>query len=194
MTQPFTAYNPETGEVLYQGTADEPAVLETADTAIVLELAPPDTYRSGDAWAQIPPKPSDRHVFDWSTKTWCDPRTLEQAKAEKRAEINAARLQATYSSFTFQGHEIACDQLSRSDIDGVNGTVATTGALPVDFPGHWKTKANDYVPIPDVATWNGFYAAMVAQGTANFARSQQLKAQVEAATTVEQVDAIPSWM
>ena len=194
MTTAFTAFDAASGEVLFQGTADEPMLLAEQGVAVVLDTAPPNTYRSGDAWAQIPPKPSDRHVFDWATKTWCDPRTLDDAKAEKRRAINAARLQATYSSFTFQGHEIACDQLSRSDIDGVNGTVATTGALPVDFPGHWKTKANDYVPIPDVATWNGFYAAMVAQGTANFARSQQLKAQVEAATTVEQVDAIPSWM
>jgi len=121
------------------------------------------------------------------------PKTTEQAKYEKNAAINAARMAANQSHFTFQGKQIAADQLSRSDIDAMHGAVLMLGGLPAGFPGAWKTKDNSYVPIPDVATWGAFYGAMVAQGSANFANSQALKAQIAAATTPEEVEAVPNW-
>jgi hypothetical protein len=115
---------------------------------------------------------------------------LDAVKMRKNAEINAARLAANRTTFVFAGKDISCDELSRSDIDGVNGIVALTAALPPGFPNAWKALDNTYVSIPDVATWTAFYAAMVAKGTENFAHSQQLKAQLEAATTHAQVEAI----
>ena len=36
-------------------------------------------------------RPSDDHVFDYDTKTWIDPRTLQQLKAAKWAGIKVAR-------------------------------------------------------------------------------------------------------
>ena len=44
--------------------------------------------------------------------------------------------------------------------------------------------------IATVADWNALYAAMVAQGLVNFAHAQTLKAQIAAATTNAEVDAI----
>lgn len=121
-----------------------------------------------------------------------DIRTLEEAKADKNNEINDARLAANQSYFVWSGKQIACDMLSRSDIDGVNGTVALTGALPVGWPGGWKAIDNTILSIPDVATWRSFYGAMVTTGMLNFQHSQALKATLAAATTIEEVDAI-SW-
>lgn len=136
------------------------------------------------------------HKLKWPEMEWVCERTPEQAKAEKRAEINAARFTANFTIFWFDGHEIACDALSRSDIDGTNGFVALNGTFPPGFPGAWKTRANQYVPIPDIETWKRFYSAMTAQGTANFNKSQQLKARLEDPTlaSVQDIDAIPSWM
>lgn len=121
---------------------------------------------------------------------WVDARSLAEAKAAKNLEINASRLAANTSYFTFNGKQIAVDALSRSDIDASNGIISLTGALPGGWPGAWKAMDNTYVAIPDIATWTAFYAAMVTQGTANFVYSQQLKAALAAATTLEQVDAI----
>ena len=121
---------------------------------------------------------------------WVLPATLEGVKASKRAQINAWRQQANESSFTFAGKQIACDRLSRGDIDGVTSEVAVTQALPATFPGGWKAVDNTYVPIPDVVTWVLFVKAMVAQGSANFAHSQALKTQVDVAATMEEIDAI----
>lgn len=116
--------------------------------------------------------------------------TVENARARKNAEINAERLKANRSTFTFAGKQIACDELSRGDIDGINGDVSLTGNLPPGWPGAWKAVDNSYVAIPDLETWKGFYRAMVTQGMTNFAHAQALKALVDSATTVEEVNAI----
>lgn len=141
---------------------------------------------------QIPPQPSQSHVLRVSggTLAWVDGRTLAQVKAQKNAEINTARLAANRTTFTFGGKAIACDELSRGDIDGVNGIVTLTGALPPGWPGGWKAVDNSVVLIPDVLTWTLFYGAMVAQGTANFNHAQALKATLAAATTIAEVEAI----
>lgn len=72
----------------------------------------------------------------------------------------------------------------------MNGYVALYGALPPGFPGAWKAVDNTYLPIANVDAWKVFYTAMVAQGAANFAHAQELKAQLAAATTPEAVAAI----
>ena len=115
---------------------------------------------------------------------------LESAKAAKREEINAARLAANTSTFTHAGKSFACDQLSRSDIDGTNGFVALYNALPPGWPGGWKAVDNTYLPIATVAEWKAFYTSMFAAGAANFAHSQALKAAVDTATTLEQLNGV----
>lgn len=115
---------------------------------------------------------------------------LAPLKAAKNAEINAARLAASFSTFTHAGKAIACDQLSRSDIDGTNGFVSLYGAMPPGWPGGWKAVDNTYVPIATVGDWKAFYASMFAAGNANFAKAQALKTQLDAAATAEEVAAI----
>lgn len=116
--------------------------------------------------------------------------TLDELKSVKNTEINLARASANTSIFQHDGKTFACDALSRSDIDGVNGYVALYGALQPGFPGAWKAVDNTYLPIADVEAWKVFYTAMVAQGAANFAHAQELKAQLAAATTPEAIAAI----
>jgi hypothetical protein len=115
---------------------------------------------------------------------------LAVVKAEKMSDINALRQLANQSYFNHAGKQIACDPLSRSDIDGINGYVATRNSLPPGWYGGWKAIDNTYVPITNTAQWYAFYESMILQGQANFAHSQQLKAEVLAATTHEQVEAI----
>lgn len=139
---------------------------------------------------KIPIKPSNDHVFNYVTKQWEDQRTLEQVKRAADQRINAARLQANQTSFTYLGKEIAADPLSRSDIDAINGEVANAGAFPAGWPGGWKCIDNTYVAITTVDDWKAFYTAMVNQGLVNFAHAQTLKAQIAAATTIAEVEAV----
>jgi len=110
-----------------------------------------------------------------------EPPTLESVRDAKIAEINAARLAANQSFFMHQGKQVACDTLSRGDIDAVNGIVALTGGLPPGWIGGWKAIDNSIIVISSQPEWVMFYAAMVQQGTTHFTKAQGLKAQLEAA-------------
>jgi len=118
--------------------------------------------------------------------------SIETLKASKNDEINAARLKANFTTFTHAGKQIACDELSRSDIDGMNGYVSLNGAMPPGWAsiGGWKAVDNTHVIIPDIAAWKAFYLSMFAAGNANFAKAQSLKAALASATTAEQINAI----
>jgi len=107
--------------------------------------------------------------------------SLDNLKARKNQEINDARLHANQTTFTYSGKAVACDQLSRGDIDAVNGIVAITNELPPSWIGGWKAVDNTIIPIPNLNTWISFYAAMVQQGTINFNKAQTLKLQLETA-------------
>ena len=115
---------------------------------------------------------------------------LAQAKVSKNQQINEWRAAANQTYFTHQDKQIACDQLSRSDIDAVAANISLTGGFPVGFPGGWKAKDNTYVVLANIDAFKDMYASMTAQGAANFTKSQSLKAAVTAATTAEQINAI----
>lgn len=115
---------------------------------------------------------------------------LEAIKESKNKEINAARLAANQGTFLYGGSSISCDQLSRGDIDAINGFISLTGSLPPGWPGGWKAVDNTIIPIPDVQTWIGFYGAMIYSGNLNFAHSQMLKAALQQAENIGEVEAI----
>lgn len=185
-TPAYTA-TPSVDDVYTDGTAYGDVVcrevpFETTDTEILT------TWFWNNGWEQRPAKPAP--YFIWENGAWVDGRSLEDLKAAKNREINEARLAANRSTFTFSGQPISCDELSRSDIDGMNGAVSILGDLPPDFFGAWKTEDNNYISIPDVETWKAFYCAMVQQGQLNFIHAQALKAALAAATTAAEVEAI----
>lgn len=84
---PFCAVDAH-GQVVMRGrTLDLPTV---AGCTVLAEDAPPGSYRAGDVWVQMSAQPSPHHVFDWSTKAWADPRTLDDIRAAQLAAVNAA--------------------------------------------------------------------------------------------------------
>lgn len=115
---------------------------------------------------------------------------LGAAVSAKNSGINAARLSANFSSFSYAGKLIACDTLSRSDIDGANGYISLFGTLPPDWLGGWKAVDNSYVPITTVDEWKAFFKAMYDQGITNFKHSQALKDRLTKAKTASDIDAI----
>lgn len=117
---------------------------------------------------------------------------LIDARAAKNLEINASRLAANRSPFACAGKLFACDELSRSDIDGINGYVTLFGGLPAAWPGGWKAIDNSVLVIPDLNGWKAFYGSMVVAGNTNFVKAQTLKASLALAATLSQIAAI-SW-
>lgn len=106
------------------------------------------------------------------------------------AEINAWREAINYTTFPHAGKLIACDTLSRSDIDAVANNIALFGAFPASFPGAWKATDNSYIVQPTVDDFKAMFADMTAQGAANFNQAQTWKVQAAEATTQAEIDAI----
>lgn len=199
---PYVIANPLTGEIERLGWCQEEDLQWQGDGSAIPVLADPSTHYVLDgeaveytleqaaAKAAVPAYPAA-----WSNETfeWVSTISLADLKSEKRAEINAARTEANIGNsavFYFEGHPISCDPVSRSDLDGLQNHVSRHGTLPSWFPGAWKTDDNQYLPVPDVETWDALFGAMLQQGTLNFMHSEGLKQLLALATTPEEVDAI----
>ena len=117
---------------------------------------------------------------------------LDALKQRRRTMINAWWFAANNSYFEFRGERIGYGESDRVDIQGINNTVMLTGAMPVDpdWPAAWKTKSDTWVPIPDVATWVEFNVAISERGTAHFKKAQEMKAQLDLATTAAEIESI----
>ncbi|MDP3228407.1 MAG: DUF4376 domain-containing protein [Acidovorax sp.] len=145
------------------------------------EVAPPEAPPGSRVTLAQPALVEGEWLTQWAIVP-IEGEELEAMRTAKNAEIKAARLAANRSTFTHAGKQIACDDLSRSDIDGTNGYITLYNALPPGWPGGWKAVDNTFVPIATVADWKAFYTSMFAAGNANFAKAQALKAQLAAAT------------
>jgi hypothetical protein len=115
---------------------------------------------------------------------------LAAAKIERNAMINSWRETSNFTTFPYGGRLIACDTLSRSDIDAVAGHLALFATLPTGFPGGWKATDNATIFPMGIDEFKAMYTAMTTQGTSNFNHSQALKAALASATTMAEVDAI----
>jgi hypothetical protein len=130
---------------------------------------------------------------------------LDVIKDRKRSEITAARLKADAGFFTYtytvtttegEGEEAVTKEstisknIRTADKDMFDLLVAQSmilmGEMPPDWPGGWKAIDNTYVPIATPEEWKPFYLAMYRTGIANYRKSQGLKAQIEAASTVDE--------
>ena len=94
MNSKFTAYSATTGQVLYRGEASDPSILATDAISILLDEMHDGGWIENGIHHPLPEQPSTRHVFDYSLKSWVDPRTPETEWPMIRAERDR-RLAAT---------------------------------------------------------------------------------------------------
>jgi hypothetical protein len=122
-----------------------------------------------DGWATSPPPP-----------------TLEEAKAAKLKEINAAKWAAV------EGGEVEYENLhfhTDSASQGLLASAVTMHQAIGTLPQVWKAK-DGYLPITSVTQLTDIGALVAAFVEAQFEKEFQLAANVNAAETVEDVEAI----
>lgn len=102
-------------------------------------------------------------------------RMLSDERAAVNERINLGRERANFHFFPFRGKRIACDRLSRSDIDGTSMYISQFGQFPPDWIGFWKAMDNTYVSLTTVEDWKEFIKAIFDQGQINFKHAQKLK-------------------
>lgn len=133
----------------------------------------------------LPERPSKNHIFDYELLEWRDPRSIQQHRDAKWAEIKLARLNAECAGFTWDG----------SDFDSNPGSQARISShvlLAMINPGFevfWTLKDNTDRALSS--------AEMIQVGVAlgqhiasAVTTAQARRVTIDSATTVEAIQAI----
>ncbi|WP_010115301.1 MULTISPECIES: DUF4376 domain-containing protein [unclassified Acinetobacter] len=119
----MTAIISKHGELLKIISANaETVVLNTPKDGFAVDDPPSSNMFYQDGWVEIPAQPSPFHTFDYNTKQWIDPRSLDETKAQKWAEIKSQRDQIEFDGFEFEGNIYDSNQVSQGRILGAAST------------------------------------------------------------------------
>ena len=158
-------------------------VLESHDWSVV-QAGGVYFEREGNVELQAP-QPSEHHVFDWVTKQWEDPRTLQDFKEAQWTLIKQARSNAEYAGFTWDGSTFDSDAISQQRITGA----VALAQMSNEFTIGWVL-ANNQVRTLNSLDMMQVGAALGQHVAAQFAKGVLLREQIEAATTKEEVEAV----
>lgn len=126
------------------------------------------------------PRPRDDSIFDFSSKRWVDPRSLEQVKEDKWNLIKKERNFLEFSTFTYNGNVYDSNQVSQGRIMGA----ASAGIDQV-----WTLADNTTVEL-SATELQQLYVALQAHVTSVHERGRKARLSIDSAVTKEEVEAI----
>ena len=202
-TFPFAIVR-QNGEIAFFGkTMDLPPLPEGCE--FVSEEPPGlDCYWDGAAFQTIPASPGPSFVFDYATKAWLDPRPLLALKEAKNQLIEAERDRRRFLPIAYDGRSVDADKQAQSNITDkiseIAGREAGGSAMPQDLMV-WRDADNNnktFASMADMKAWLQGLTVIIAQrGTEAYVWSWEAKAQVDAATTPEELALLelgwPEW-
>ena len=139
-------------------------------------------YFDGEAnkFVSIGEPVSPHHTFDYSAKQWIDPRSLDEIKAQKWAEIKSQRDQLEFGGFEFEGNTYDSDQVSQGRI---------MGAAIAGVDQTWTLANNTTVELTALQLQQ-LYAALQTHIAGVHERGRIARQLIFEAETKEQVEAI----
>lgn len=185
----FTAIDTDTGRIIFSGECSDSSALPGFSGIIEGVRYEPPGYMDNGQFVSLPAQPSRHHVFNYTTKQWEDPRTLVDLKDQKWAEIKSARDTFEFGSFVHNGHEFDCNQISQQRIGQAAQGAMFAISVGAPFAQDWTLKDNSVVTF-DAQQMIGVALAMGQHIGYAHTHSRQLRVAIEAATTVEDVEAI----
>lgn len=126
------------------------------------------------------PHPTQHHTFDYTTKQWIDPRSLDEIKAQKWAEIKSHRDQLEFGGFEFDGNIYDSNQVSQGRI---------MGAAVAGIDQTWTLANNTTVELT-AQQLKELYAALQAHIANAHERGRIARQLIFEAETQEQVESI----
>lgn len=135
-------------------------------------------YQNG--WVDMPSQPSTNHIFDYELKLWVDPRTIEQVKEQKWAEIKSLRDQLEFDGFEFESNIYDSDQVSQGRI---------MGASLAQADQTWTLANNETVELTAMQLGQ-LYQALQAHIANTHERGRIARQLIYEATSIEQVELI----
>lgn len=133
-----------------------------------------------NTWIELPSQPSLHHIFDYKIGQWIDPRSLDEIKAQKWAEIKSQRDQLEFGGFEFEGSIYDSNQVSQGRIMGAAGA---------GIDQTWTLANNTTVELT-ARQLKELYAALQAHIAGVHERGRIARQLVFEAKTREQVEAV----
>ena len=185
MSIKFTAYSAATGQVMYSGTTDSIAELASDDLLILDGSMFDGGWIDNGTHHQLPPQPTPHHIFNYTTKQWQHPRTLADLKATQWSQVKQARSNAEYAGFTWDGSTFDSDAISQQRITGAVTLAQLSTAFSIDWVlADNTTRTLNQADMLQVGVALGLHVAT------QFTHGVGLRAQIDFATTPEQLSAI----
>ena len=131
-------------------------------------------------FVSIGESPSQHHTFDYTTKQWIDPRSLDEIKAQKWSEIKSQRDRLEFGGFEFEDNVYDSDQVSQGRIMGA----AAAGVDQI-----WTLADNTTVELSALQLQQ-LYAALQTHIAGVHERGRIARQLIFDAETKEQVEAI----
>jgi len=178
-------YDEVTGEVTSQTSAyrvEEGKLYVSAPT-------PMPAYVLGGQVHPVPARPSPAHVWAWETKAWVP--DVELVRLHKCEELKRSRDAVEFSDFTYAGYVLDGDAEAQRRLATLVSVSKTAIASGYPFTKEFTLADNSVVEFT-AEDFLGIEMAKIWQVEAAFTKYRSLRAQAEAATTVEELEAI-SW-
>lgn len=148
---------------------------------------------TGQVVAYQPPAPADDDLRTWSwdegTQRWVPTPTLVALRAKRWAEIKAARDAAEAAGFTWDGSTFDSDLQSQGRIQGAVQLALLAAQAQEPFAIAW-TLADNTVRTLDGADAVAVGLALAAHVQAVFGHGRDLRAQIDAAASAEELQLI----
>lgn len=98
-------------------TAPDAVFIDTNDIVNISDYYDFDQHR----FISIGEPSSPHFIFDYEIKQWIDPRSLDEIKAQKWAEVKSQRDRLEFGGFAFEGNIYDSNQVSQGRIMGAAG-------------------------------------------------------------------------
>lgn len=131
-------------------------------------------------WVDLPKSPSSFHTFDYQSKQWVDPRSLDEIKAQKWEEIKSQRDQIEFGGFEFENKLYDSDPNSQLRI-------ATAALLGVSV--EWTLKDNSVVNLSSDQLID-LKTALAVHINNIHERGRIARQKIETALTYEEIEAV----
>lgn len=159
------------------------------------DASPFTQYFDGAGVVNIPAKPSPAHVFDYVSKAWIDPRTLDALKAAKWEDMKLARAAAAQAPLETPYGIFDADTTSANNIIRTAQLMQTQAQTlaPGSNPTDEFTLANNSVVELTAGQMVEVALLLAAQIKAAFSRGREVRNAIESAANAGDLAAI-SWL
>lgn len=189
----YAIFNPATGQILRM--VDCPETMIEAQLGVGEAATPADqdisdaTHYVMGGFQPMPAPPGPHHEWDWATKQWHEPADMEPARAAKWSQIKAARDADENGGFDTPWGRFDSDPASQTKLVGAAQLASIALAQGQPFSIRWTRQDNTAVEL-DAPAMIAVGIAMGQHIDAVHQRGRQLRAQIEAATTLQDLESI----